>query len=191
MTIYYSLTFLLLASEMISFCVFVAPLPFKVRRKLFRLPFLRALILPRFAYGLKISCIFVGILFCGRPSNACSASITEIETAKSGVTRAHARYTHGDFSRSSGNSTPNAMFTSPASACSSSLVLTRTFYIIQDLIDTQDEFAKLKKAQFTEYLVAGEQTKEIERLKQDLETLSSKARSQAAEYDRLADQYNK
>src|SRR6266702_1181060 len=27
-----------------------------------------------------------------------------------------------------------------------SLVLTRTFYIIQDLIDTQDEYAKLKKA---------------------------------------------
>ncbi len=56
--------------------------------------------------------------------------------------------------------------------------------------------------------MADEQTKEIERLKQDLgkslsfcsgtyadgiypETLKAQAGSQAAEYDRLADQYNK
>lgn len=57
-------------------------------------------------------------------------------------------------------------------------------------------------------MVAGEQTKEIERLKRDLSTyfsfgtetytdeiflaaLKEQALSQAAEYDRLADQYNK
>jgi predicted transcriptional regulator len=75
-----------------------------------------------------------------------------------------------------------------------SLVLTRTFFMIQELIHTQDEHAQLKKATAStsrNNLAAGEQTKEIERLKQDLETLKSQAKSQAAEYDRLADQYNK
>jgi hypothetical protein len=71
-----------------------------------------------------------------------------------------------------------------------SLVLTRTFYIIHDLIHVQDEYAKLKKtvclspsrlpdhvttdgcdqtaANSRDNIVAGDQTKEIERLKKDL-----------------------
>jgi B-cell receptor-associated protein 31 len=111
-----------------------------------------------------------------------------------------------------------------------SLVLTRTFYIIQDLIHTKDEYAELKKVVRFRFflsfrthvinshdqtastsrnnLVASEQTKEIERLKLDLGnsvssrtetyadavypvTLKEQAKSQATEYDRLADQYNK
>ena len=113
-----------------------------------------------------------------------------------------------------------------------SLVLARTFYIIQDLIHVQDEYAKLKTAvrsfsltsprhviidpfdqtanNSRSNVVANDQTKEIERLKKDLgkpfafhdqthlngfytlsESLKQQARSQAAEYDRLADQYNK
>ena len=111
-----------------------------------------------------------------------------------------------------------------------SLVITRTFYIIQDLIHTKDEYAQLKKDVSFRFslhrlkhvinshdqtastsrnnMVAGDQTKEIERLKRDLGkptslrtetyaddtyqgTLKEQAKSQAAEYDRLADQYNK
>jgi B-cell receptor-associated protein 31 len=71
-----------------------------------------------------------------------------------------------------------------------SLVLTRTFYIIQDLMHVQDEYAKLKKAvsllliPFTPLMIidardqaadasrvnvaSGDQAKEIERLKKDL-----------------------
>jgi len=55
----YTLTFFLLAAEMASFCIFVAPLPFKVRRKLFR--FLsESPVIAKVAYGLKISfmCVF-------------------------------------------------------------------------------------------------------------------------------------
>ena len=54
----YSLTFMLLAAEMASFCIFVAPLPSKVRRKLFR--FLsESPIIAKVAYGLKISFMYV------------------------------------------------------------------------------------------------------------------------------------
>jgi hypothetical protein len=48
---------MLLASEMAAFCVFVAPLPFKIRRRLFRFlsesPFVA-----KVSYGLKISFMY-------------------------------------------------------------------------------------------------------------------------------------
>ena len=48
---------MLLASEMAAFCVFVAPLPFKIRRRLFR--FLsESPIVAKISYGLKISFMY-------------------------------------------------------------------------------------------------------------------------------------
>ena len=74
------------------------------------------------------------------------------------------------------------------------------------IIDPYDQTASNSRSN----VVANDQTKEIERLKKDLgkpfasldqthlngfcalsEALKQQARSQAAEYDRLADQYNK
>ena len=74
------------------------------------------------------------------------------------------------------------------------------------IIDPYDQTANNSRSN----VVATDQTKEIERLKKDLgrplashdqtyfndfyglsESLKQQARSQAAEYDRLADQYNK
>jgi hypothetical protein len=50
----YTLTFGLLAAEMVAFCIFVLPLPSKVQRKLFH--FLsESPIIAKVAYGLKIS----------------------------------------------------------------------------------------------------------------------------------------
>ena len=55
----YSLTFMLLAAEMVTFCVFVAPLPYQIRRRLFR--FLsESPIVAKIAYALKISFMCVG-----------------------------------------------------------------------------------------------------------------------------------
>jgi hypothetical protein len=68
-----------------------------------------------------------------------------------------------------------------------SLVLTRTFYIILDLIHAQEEYAKLKNdtaAQSRDKLANGDQSKQIQDLK-------SKLAQQQAEYDKLATQYNK
>jgi uncharacterized membrane protein YhiD involved in acid resistance len=85
-----------------------------------------------------------------------------------------------------------------------SLVLTRTFYIILDLIHTQEEYAKLKNATTASSRTNGaqseDQAKEIVSLKQQLEEAKSKSRDydilkkQAAqnnaEYDRLATELN-
>ena len=102
-----------------------------------------------------------------------------------------------------------------------SLVLTRTFYITLDLIHAQEEYAKLngtdssskkgsKNASGTsagEYQTASineggrnssslfiDKDKEIATLKaklRDFDVLKAQAKSQADEYNRLADRYNK
>jgi len=190
MTVYYSLTFMLLSAEMASFCIFVAPLPFKIRRKLFR--FLsESPIVAKVAYGLKISFIFIGILFVDALQRMFRIT-AEVETAKSSGQGIHDVRAETSFAARKFYAQRNVYLT--GFCLFLSLVLTRTFYIIQDLIHVQDEYAKLKTAAAStsrSNVVANDQTKEIERLKRDLTALKEQARSQAAEYDRLADQYNK
>ena len=57
----YTLTFMLLAAEMATFVIFVAPLPFAVRKRFFN--FLASSpIIAKVAYGLKISFMYAGDL---------------------------------------------------------------------------------------------------------------------------------
>jgi len=190
MTIYYSLTFLLLAAEMVAFCIFVSPLPAKVRRKLFR--FLsESPIIAKVAYGLKISFIFVGILFVDALQRMFRINM-EIEAAKAGGQSMQDVRTETSHAARKFYAQRNVYLT--GFCLFLSLVITRTFYIIQDLIHTKDEYTQLKKdtaSASRNNMVAGDQTKEIERLKRDLATLKEQAKSQAAEYNGLADQYNK
>jgi len=189
---------MLLASEMVAFCIFVAPLPFKVRRKLFR--FLsESPIVAKIAYGLKISFIFIAVLFVDALQRMFRIT-TEVEAAKSGGQGIQDVRTETSFAARKFYAQRNVYLT--GFCLFLSLVLARTFYIIQDLIHVQDEYAKLKtaaantsraniaaSAQTSEQ--TSEQTKEIEKLKKDLAALKAQARSQAEEYDRLADRYNK
>ncbi|KAI0052458.1 endoplasmic reticulum protein [Auriscalpium vulgare] len=200
MTIYYTLTFMLLAAEMGTFCVFVAPLPFQIRRKLFH--FLsESPLIAKIAYGLKISFIFIAILFVDALQRMFRVT-AEVEVAKSGGQGVQDVRTETSFAARKFYAQRNTYLT--GFCLFLSLVLTRTFYIIQDLIHTQEEYAKLKKNTADSSrsdLVAGDQQKEIEQLKRklatkeqearDFETLKKQASQQAAEYDRLAEQYNK
>lgn len=57
----YTLTFMLLAAEMATFCVLVFPLPHTIRKKLFH--FLsESPIIAKFAYGVKIAFMSVSVL---------------------------------------------------------------------------------------------------------------------------------
>jgi len=74
-----------------------------------------------------------------------------------------------------------------------SLVLTRTFYITLDLLQTQEQYAKLKKAGGS----SEDQSKEIANLKKQLEQtkrdndiVKKQASQNYAEYDRLATELN-
>lgn len=62
MTLYYSLVFLLLVTEMLIFCALIIPLPFTWRRKLFAF-ISESPIIAKLQYGMKITFIFILILF--------------------------------------------------------------------------------------------------------------------------------
>ncbi|KAG5651316.1 hypothetical protein H0H81_009117 [Sphagnurus paluster] len=196
MTVYYSLTFMLLAAEMITFCILVAPLPFKVRRKVFR--FLsESPIVAKVAYALKISFIFVVILFVDALQRMFRVT-AESDLARSGQQGLNDVRTETNLAARKFYSQRNTYLT--GFTLFLSLVLTRTFYIILDLIHTQEEYAKLKKESKAGAQNGDATNKEIAELKKklaaeeakgrDFETLKKQAAQQAAEFDRLATKYN-
>ncbi|KAK7055454.1 B-cell receptor-associated protein 31-like-domain-containing protein [Favolaschia claudopus] len=193
MTIYYSLTFMLLAAEMATFCVIVLPLPHNVRKKIFT--FLsESPIIAKIAYGLKISFIFVAILFADALQRMFRVT-AEAELAKqNGAPHVGNAQAENSFAARKFYSQRNTYLT--GFTLFLSLVLTRTFSLILDLIHTQEEYAKLKEGSGAK----GDSSKQVKDLKakvtelekkeRDFETLKKQAAQQAAEFDRLATKYN-
>jgi len=198
MTVYYSLTFLLLAAEMVGFCFVVLPLPYTVRKRVFTF-FSESFIIAKLAYGLKIAFIFVGVLFVDA-LNRMFRITAEVEAAKSGnAGMTHDVRAESNFAARKFYAQRNTYLT--GFALFLSLCLTRTFYIVLELIHVQDEYAKLKKESTSKTGAGGDQTKQIEELKtklaaaeaknRDYDILKKQAGQQAQEYDRLATEYNK
>ncbi|KAI0339114.1 B-cell receptor-associated 31-like protein [Trametopsis cervina] len=200
MTVYYTLTFMLLASEMTTFCVLVAPLPYAIRKKLFH--FLsESTAVAKLAYALKITFIFVGILFVDALQRMWRVT-AEADVARNSGQGMHDVRADTNFAARKFYAQRNTYLT--GFCLFLSLVLTRTFYIILDLIHTQEEYAKLKQETASSSrttIAAGDQAKQIEDLKKKLAASEAKARDyeilkkQAAqnglEYDRLATEFNK
>ncbi|KAJ7938417.1 B-cell receptor-associated protein 31-like-domain-containing protein [Mycena leptocephala] len=199
MTIYYSLTFMLLAAEMVTFCFLVFPLPHNVRKKVFG--FLsESPIIAKIAYALKISFIFVAILFADALQRMFRVT-AESELAKqNGAAHAGGAQVENSIAARKFYAQRNTYLT--GFTLFLSLVLTRVFAILLDLIHTQEEYAKLKTGSPSgsgSKSTAGS-TKEVAELKakvaelskkeRDFETLKKQAAQQAAEFDRLATKYN-
>ncbi|KAH8822679.1 B-cell receptor-associated protein 31-like-domain-containing protein [Flagelloscypha sp. PMI_526] len=187
MTIYYSLTFLLLAAEMVTFCLLVLPLPYKIKKNLFT--FLSTSpIVAKVAYGLKISFIFVAILFVDAVQRMFRVT-AEVDAAKqnpSGDIRAENNMAARKFyAQRNVYLTGFCLFLS--------LVLTRTFYIVLDLLHVQEQYAILKKeATGAEDIDAlKKKIASLESKERDFETLKKQAKQQSVEYNRLADEFNK
>ncbi|KAK7045467.1 Endoplasmic reticulum transmembrane protein 3 [Paramarasmius palmivorus] len=185
MTIYYTLTFLLLAAEMATFCVLVAPLPYTVRRGLFK--FLsESKLVAKVAYALKISFIFVGILFFDALQRMFRITAeTEMARNGGGAGGVNDVRTETNLAARKFYAQRNTYLT--GFTLFLSLVLTRTFYITLDLIHVQEEYAKIKDSGAK----GGKESPEYTALKRDFDTLKNQAKSQAEEYDRLSDRYNK
>ncbi|KAG8215407.1 B-cell receptor-associated protein 31-like-domain-containing protein [Butyriboletus roseoflavus] len=132
---------MLLAAEMITFCVLVFPLPYTIRKNLFRF-FSENSIVAKIAYGLKISFIFVGVLFVDALQRMFRVA-AEFETARAEHTVHDAR-TESTIAARKFYAQRNMYLT--GFCLFLSLVLTRTFSIVLDLIQTQEDYAKLKKA---------------------------------------------
>ncbi|KAF5351847.1 hypothetical protein D9756_007727 [Leucocoprinus leucothites] len=191
MTIYYSLTFLLLAAEMVTFCILVSPLPFSVRKHLFSFLSTSAIV-AKIAYALKISFIFVAILFADALQRMfrITAETDLIKSGKGGVPDVRAEsniHARKFYAQRNVYLTGFCLFLS--------LVLTRSFHIIAELIHTQEEYTKLKQQKGV--VKPSEAQKEIAELKEklatkdrDYETLKKQASQNYKEYDRLATELN-
>ncbi|KXN90819.1 hypothetical protein AN958_03473, partial [Leucoagaricus sp. SymC.cos] len=181
---------LTLLRQMVTFCVLVAPLPFGIRKRLF-LFLSTSAIVAKIAYILKISFIFVAILFADALQRMLRIT-AETELAKSGKagipdvraeTNIHARkfYTQRNVYL-----TGFCLFLF--------LVLTRTFHMMFELIKTQEEYAKLKQKGLSKTPEGEKEIAELkERLKmkdRDYETLKKQASQNYKEYDRLATELN-
>ncbi|KAF8332007.1 B-cell receptor-associated protein 31-like-domain-containing protein [Cantharellus anzutake] len=194
MTVYYTLTFFLMVAEMATFCLLVLPLPFAVRKKMFK--FLNENVLvAKLAYGLKIAFIFVGILFVDAvqrmlrlQGDGQGEGTRDVRTETNVAARKF-------YAQRNMYLTGFTLFLS--------IILTRTFFILLDLVHIEEEYSKLKKATANNSksaIVSQEQTKQIDELKariaalqskeRDFDTLKKQADQQAAEYNRLADKYN-
>lgn len=199
MTVYYTLTFFLLAAEMVTFCIIVAPLPYTVRKPLFTFMSENALV-AKIAYALKISFIFVGVLFVDAVQRMLRIT-AEIESAKADP------HNHSLHNAQNETSLAARRFYAQRNTYLTgfclflSLILTRTFYIILDLLHTQAEYAKLKQSTSSKGSKGSAQDKdaEIKELKaklaaaegksKDFDIVKKQAAQQAAEYDRLATEY--
>ncbi|KAM6493258.1 B-cell receptor-associated 31-like protein, partial [Amanita muscaria] len=172
MTIYYNLTFQLLAAEMIVFCLLVAPLPNGVRRKFFTF-FSGSRIVAKIAYSLKIAFIFVGILFVDAVQRMLRTT-SEVDLAKTnhpGDARVESALAARKFyAQRNMYLTGFCLFLS--------LVLTRTLHLLFELINTQAEYSKLKK-QVESTKTGGkaqDSSKEIADLKKKVAELEAKDR---------------
>ncbi|KAI9058742.1 endoplasmic reticulum protein [Trametes sanguinea] len=184
---------MLLAAEMATFCILVAPLPHVVRKKLFH--FLsESPIIAKLAYGIKIAFIFIAILFVDAVQRMWRVT-AEADLAKSAGSGAQDVRAETNMAARKFYAQRNTYLT--GFCLFLSLVLTRTFYILLDLIHTQEEYAKLKNEVKSP---KGDQTKQIEDLQKKLAAAEAKAKDydivkkqaeqNAKEYDRLATELN-
>jgi len=187
------LRFLLLVAEVITFLFIVFPMPFAVKKNIFT--FLsNSPIVGKMVYALKISFIFIGILFLDAVQRMFRIT-AEVSLAKE---------QGGGVHNTRGESTLyGKMFYAQRNAYLTgfclflSIILTRTFYIILDLIHVQEEYAKLK-TQYAGGVTDQEGQATIKKLQtqlaskdKDIETLKKQASQLSQEYDRVATELNK
>ncbi|KAF9979087.1 hypothetical protein BGZ73_006324 [Actinomortierella ambigua] len=200
MSLPYTMVFTLLMTEMVVFIFLILPLPFKWRRGL--LKFLsESRLMGHVQYAMKIVFIFVFILFLDALNRV--IKVEEIND--------HGHHHHADartetsFAARKFYAQRNMYLT--GFTLFLSLILNRTFFLILDLLKSEEKMEVIKKQ-------AAQQSKEYERVlasetalkkevktleeivaqhssaKADLDNLKKQAKQQHDEYMRLADENN-
>nr|XP_019012916.1 endoplasmic reticulum protein [Kwoniella pini CBS 10737]OCF51697.1 endoplasmic reticulum protein [Kwoniella pini CBS 10737] len=177
----------------------VCPMPFALRKKLFH--FLSENpIIARVQYGLKITFIFVAVLFVDAVQRMVRIA-QEGAAAKVKPDMIDAR-TETNYAARRFYAQRNLYLT--GATLFLSLLLARVFYIVLDFIQVQESYTTLQTKVAKQSGASGEneelrkQIKELEaqlKLSQgkdrDFDTLKKQASQQNAEYNRLADEHNK
>jgi len=199
MTLYYSLVFLLLVTEMVIFMSLIIPLPFTWRRKLFTFISENPLI-AKLQYGMKITFIFILILFIDSVNRVYRVQV-ELSAAKNdqrggadvlgGAARMEVQ-ARKFYSQRNMYLCGFTLFLS--------LILNRTYVMILDVLRLEEEVKRLKgdpaakgkeAAKLGDAGNAGEVgrlKKELAARERDIEALRKQSEGLSREYNRLGDQ---
>lgn len=140
MTVHYSLTFLLLVIESSVFLGLIVPLPFGWRRSLFRF-FGTSPIVGQILYCVKISIIFVSIFFI----DAVRQLLRVMEDRRDAKEALGVRDSaHHDLLIKLAFAQRNCYLCGFTLFCS--LILSRTYSLVSELIDTQTQLEQLRKS---------------------------------------------
>jgi len=197
MTLYYSLVFLLLVTEMLIFLGLVMPLPFTWRRKLFTFVSESPLI-AKLQYGMKITFIFILILFID--------SVNRVYRVQIESAAAHKDPRSAELGGSARMEVQARKFYSQRNMylCGFtlflSLILNRTYVMILDVLRLEEEVKRLNGDPATKGSASAKLgnaggigeiaklKKELEAKDRDIANLKKQGDSFQKEYNRLSDE---
>jgi len=195
MTLYYSLVFALLVAEMVVFGALIVPMPFSWRRKLF--VFLSENpIIAKLQYGLKITFIFILILFIDSLNRVYRVYLEKAEANKGGT----AAEVVGGPIRAEVNarkfySERNMYLT--GFTIFLSLILNRTYVLILETLRLEEEVKRLKGDPKAAQKVAQGNLQqagnagEISGLKKDLAKAQAEVAAMRKQSENLQTEYNR
>ncbi|KAJ6110919.1 hypothetical protein N7486_003154 [Penicillium sp. IBT 16267x] len=199
MTLYYSLVFMLLVFEMGVFLALIVPLPFVIKRKLFTF-ISESPIIAKLQYGLKITFIFILILFLDSVNRVyrVQQELAAFSRDGAGVGAAHLGTDRMEVQARKFYSQRNMYLC--GFTLFLSLILNRTYTMILDVLRLEDRVKLLegdKKAggKDSARLAEAGSVGEIGRLKEeiaakdrDIETLKKQCEGLTREYHKLGDE---
>lgn len=198
MTLYYSLVFLLLVTEMLIFCALIVPLPFTWRRKLFTF-ISESPIIAKLQYGMKITFIFILILFVDSVNRVYRV---QVELSSFGGNNQQGQASLGGIERMEVQArkfySQRNMYLCGFTLFLS-LILNRTYVMILDVLRLEEELKTYKGETGTK---KGSSLKDVQggagevgKLKnelaakdRDMENLKKQVENMQKEYNRMGDQ---
>jgi len=198
MTLYYSLVFLLLVSEMILFMLLIVPLPFTIRRKMFTF-ISESPLIAKLQYGMKITFIFILILFIDSVNRVYRVQVELAESNKQQGGSAVLGHERMEVQARKFYSQRNMYLC--GFTLFLSLILNRTYTMILDVLRLEEKVKKYEgdpkaSGKESEKLANAGNAGEIGKLKKqlaekdrDLETLKKQSEGLSREYNDLSDKY--
>lgn len=197
MTLYYSLVFLLLVAEMALFILLIIPLPFTIRRKMFTF-ISESPLVAKFQYGMKITFIFILILFVDSLNRVYRV---QIELAESNKQQGAAVLGHERMEVQARKFYSQRNMYLCGFTLFLSLILNRTYTMILDVLRLEEKVKKYEgdpkaSGKQADKLANAGNAGEIGKLKnqlaekdRDIETLKKQAAGLSREYNDLSDKY--
>ncbi|KAH8682175.1 B-cell receptor-associated 31-like protein [Xylariales sp. PMI_506] len=199
MTLYYTLVFLLLMTEMAVFMLLIIPMPFSIRRKIFTF-ISENPIIAKLQYGLKITFIFILILFIDSVNRVYRVQL-ELAMATDGAkNNAAALMGHERLEVQARKFYSQRNMYLCGFTLFLSLILNRTYIMILEVLRLEEKLKQFegtdKNTKQSEKLAVAGEPGEIARLKKelqkkdvDIETLKKQAAGLQKEYHDLTEKY--